>query len=99
MTAGHPSRLRTAADLLTAGTGLNFTEDVVNKALRATITNDRLMNIDFGITAKDDTLPHRFTHEPLKEGASRDQVVPVKDMVKDYYKIKGWDKNGVPTKP
>jgi aldehyde:ferredoxin oxidoreductase len=88
-----------AADLLKAGTGLKFTEDVVNKALRKTITNDRLMNIDFGITSKEDTLPHRFTHEPLLEGASRNQVVPVHDMVKEYYKIKGWDENGVPPKP
>ncbi len=88
-----------AAELLQAGTGLKFTEDVVNKSLRATITNDRLMNIDFGVTAKDDTLPHRFTHEPLTEGASKNQVVPVHDMVKDYYRIKGWDDNGVPKKP
>ncbi len=87
-----------AADLLQAGTGLKFTEDRVNTALRATITNDRLMNIDFGITAEDDTLPHRFTHEPLTEGASKNQVVPVHDMVKDYYRLKGWDENGVPKK-
>ncbi len=87
-----------AAELLQAGTGLKFTEDTVNKALRATITNDRLMNIDFGITAEDDTLPHRFTHEPLTEGASKNQVVPVQDMVKDYYRLKGWDENGVPKK-
>jgi aldehyde:ferredoxin oxidoreductase len=87
-----------AADLLTSGTGLKFTENVVNKALRGTITKDRLMNIDFGITAKDDTLPHRFTQEPLLEGESKNQVVPVDDMVKDYYKLKGWDTNGVPKK-
>ncbi len=85
-----------AADLLRAGTGLKFTEDKVNKALRATINNDRKMNIDFGVTPKEDTLPHRFTHEPLLEGASKNQVVPVHDMVKEYYKIKGWDENGVP---
>lgn len=85
-----------AADLLRAGTGLKFTTDNVNQALRRTITSDRLMNIDFGITAKEDTLPHRFTHEPLLEGASKGQVVPVQDMVKEYYKIKGWDENGVP---
>ncbi len=87
-----------AAELLQAGTGLKFTEDAVNKSLRATITNDRLMNIDFGVTAADDTLPHRFTHEPLTEGASKNQVVPVHDMVRDYYRIKGWDENGVPKK-
>lgn len=87
-----------AADLLRAGTGLKFTKDRVNKSLRQTITNDRLMNIDFGITAGDDTLPHRFTHEPLLEGASKNQVVPVHDMVKEYYKLKGWDEDGVPIK-
>ncbi len=87
-----------AAELLTSGTGLKFTEAAVNKALRGTITKDRLMNIDFGITAKDDTLPHRFTQEPLLEGASKNQVVPVDDMVKEYYAIKGWDEDGVPKK-
>ncbi|THB77125.1 MAG: hypothetical protein D3926_16165 [Desulfobacteraceae bacterium] len=87
-----------ASDLLRAGTGLAFTGDRVDTALKNCITNDRLMNIDFGVTAKDDTLPHRFTHEPLTEGDSKDQVVPVRDMVKDYYKIKGWDEHGVPKK-
>jgi aldehyde:ferredoxin oxidoreductase len=56
------------------------------------------MNIDFGITSDDDTLPHRFTDEPLLEGASKNQVVPVHDMVKEYYRVKGWDENGVPKK-
>jgi len=88
-----------AADLLTAGTGLKFTENAVNKSLRQTIDNDRLLNIDFGITSKEDTLPDRFTCEPLLEGESKNQIVPVDDMVKEYYKIKGWDKNGVPPKP
>lgn len=85
-----------ASDLLIAGTGLKFTQDKVDAALKNTIINDRKLNIDFGITDKDDTLPHRFTHEPLTEGASKDQVVPIKDMVKEYYKIKGWDEKGVP---
>jgi len=87
-----------AADLLKAGTGLNFTEDVVNKSLRKTINNDRLMNLEFGITFEDDTLPHRFTHEPLLEGNSKHQVVPVHDMVREYYELRGWDEKGVPEK-
>jgi aldehyde:ferredoxin oxidoreductase len=54
------------------------------------------MNIDFGVTADQDTLPKRFTSEPLLEGASKGQVVPVERMVKEYYEIKGWDERGVP---
>ena len=85
-----------ASRLLRAGTGLNFTPDKVDAALIGVINRDRKMNIDFGVKADQDTLPKRFTSEPLKEGASKGQVVPVKRMVKEYYKIKGWDENGVP---
>ena len=85
-----------ASRLLTAGTGLNFTPEKVNDALKGVIDRDRKMNIDFGVTAAQDTLPRRFTHEPLKKGASKGQVVPVGRMVKEYYKAKGWDAQGVP---
>ena len=85
-----------ASQLLRAGTGLNFTPDKVDAALKGVIDRDRKMNIDFGVVAEQDTLPRRFTHEPLTEGASKGQVVPVKQMVQDYYKIKGWDEKGVP---
>jgi aldehyde:ferredoxin oxidoreductase len=85
-----------ASQLLCAGTGLNFTPDVVDVALKGVIDRDRKMNIDFGVTAEQDTLPARFTREPLKEGASKGQVVPVDRMVKEYYRIKGWDERGVP---
>jgi aldehyde:ferredoxin oxidoreductase len=87
-----------AARLLQAGCGLKFTPELVNEALRGVIERDRLMNIDFGIDASQDTLPKRFTHEPLKKGASKGNVVPVDQMVKEYYQIKGWDKNGIPSR-
>ena len=87
-----------AARLLQAGCGLKFTAERVNAALRGIIERDRLMNIDFGIKAGQDTLPHRFTHEPLKKGASKENVVPIDQMVKEYYQIKGWDKNGIPSR-
>jgi aldehyde:ferredoxin oxidoreductase len=87
-----------AARLLQAGCGLKFTAEQINAALRGVIERDRLLNIDFGIDAGQDTLPQRFTHEPLKKGASKDNVVPVDRMVKEYYQIKGWDKNGVPSR-
>ena len=85
-----------ASQLLLAGTGLNFTPEIIDAALKGVINRDRKMNIDFGVDADQDTLPKRFTHEPLSEGASKGQVVPVKRMVREYYKIKGWDEKGVP---
>jgi aldehyde:ferredoxin oxidoreductase len=88
-----------ASQLLQTATGLKFTPEKVDEALKGIIDRDRQMNIDFGVVADQDTLPRRFTHEPLMEGASKEQVVPVKRMVKEYYKIKGWDENGVPPIP
>ena len=85
-----------ASKLLQTATGLNFTPGRIDEALKGIIVRDRKMNIDFGVVADQDTLPRRFTHEPLKEGASKDQVVPVRRMVKEYYNLKGWDENGVP---
>jgi aldehyde:ferredoxin oxidoreductase len=54
------------------------------------------MNIDFGIDAGADTLPKRFTQEPLQEGPSKGTVVPIEKMVKDYYRLRGWDEKGNP---
>jgi aldehyde:ferredoxin oxidoreductase len=87
-----------ASRLLRSATGLNFTPAKVDDALNGVINRDRKMNIDFGVTAEQDTLPKRFTAEPLTEGASKGEVVPVKRMVEEYYQIKGWDEKGVPKK-
>ena len=58
---------------------------------------ERYLNTLEGIDKKADTLPDRF----LKEGRKSDKkkmVVPLKSMLKSYYKIKGYDNNGIPKK-
>lgn len=57
---------------------------------------ERLINTKLGITAKDDSLPKRFTDCPQnpKDASSK---VPLDKMKPVYYKARGWDKNGVPT--
>jgi aldehyde:ferredoxin oxidoreductase len=85
-----------AARLLRAGTGLDFTPDRMNRSLRGIIDADRRLNIELGIDASMDTLPPRFTDEPLEEGPSKGQVVPVKKMVREYYELRGWDPEGTP---
>lgn len=85
-----------ASRLLTTGTGLKFTPERLEKSLKGIIDAERKMNIDFGIDSSMDTLPHRFTDEPLEEGPSKGQVVPVRRMVKEYYELRGWDKEGRP---
>jgi aldehyde:ferredoxin oxidoreductase len=49
-----------------------------------------------GFNEKDDTLPKRLLEEPMPEGPAKGYVVPLKEMLRDYYKLRGWEK-GIPT--
>ena len=57
----------------------------------------RLFNIREGLTKNLDTLPKRFFSEPLKEGPCRDRVVELDQLIEEYYLVRGWDQNGIPT--
>lgn len=59
-------------------------------------TMERLFNLREGFTKKDDKLSRRFTKEPLIKGDKR-SVVNIEKMLPAYYKLRGWDKNGIPT--
>ena len=56
----------------------------------------RLINLRQGVTASDDTLPKRLTSE-LQRADDPDSKVKLGAMLKKYYKIRGWDEDGVPT--
>jgi len=58
---------------------------------------ERLFNLKAGFTRKDDTLPMRILKEPIKTGPSKGEIEELDKMLDDYYKVRGWDKNGIPT--
>lgn len=57
----------------------------------------RLFNIREGLTKEFDRLPGRFFKEPLKEGPCKGRVVDLKELKEDYYSVRGWDSDGIPT--
>jgi aldehyde:ferredoxin oxidoreductase len=59
---------------------------------------ERLFNNAAGFTAKDDDLPPRLKTEPAKTGPAKGLVSGIDKMRPEYYKARGWDENGVPTK-
>ncbi len=90
------------ADLMEAVTGLKYTAEEV-EAVGERINNlARAFNVREGFTREDDTLPDRLMTEPLKEGASKGQVISkdeLKQMLDEYYTERGWDINtGTPTR-
>jgi len=58
---------------------------------------EKLFNLKAGFTKEDDQLPKRLTTEPAKEGPAKGLVAGVPEMLPEYYEIRGWDKEGVPT--
>jgi len=59
----------------------------------------RLFNLREGLKPSDDTLPERFTKEPMPSGPGKGQVANLKVMLEEYYKLRGWDiKTGKITK-
>jgi aldehyde:ferredoxin oxidoreductase len=60
----------------------------------------RLFNLREGFTRADDTLPKRFTEEPLPDGPYAGAKITLEDLdqlLDEYYSVRGWDKEGKPT--
>lgn len=50
----------------------------------------RAFNVREGLGPKDDVLPGRILKEPIPDGPSKGQVVDLKVMLRDYYKLRKW---------
>jgi len=85
------------ARLLQAVTGVPFTaRDLISIGER--ICNlERAFNAREGFTRKDDSLPRRLLETPLPEGHSKNMTVALDPMLDEYYRLRGWTSNGVPT--
>jgi aldehyde:ferredoxin oxidoreductase len=59
-------------------------------------TLERLFNLREGFGRQADTLPKRFTDEPLP-ASKKKSVVPIRQMLPKYYKLRRWDADGIPT--
>lgn len=57
---------------------------------------ERLFNLREGLTKEKDSLPKRLTDE-LQDPDDPNSKVDMKTMLPIYYKVRGWDENGVPT--
>ncbi len=58
---------------------------------------ERMFNVRLGFSRKDDSLPPRLTDEPHPEGIGEGNVVPLQIMLDEYYALRGWTADGIPT--
>jgi aldehyde:ferredoxin oxidoreductase len=94
------TKLQTLVNLFSTVTGLEVVAQDLTHIGERVFNLCRLFNIREGIAKKDDFLPERFT-QPLTSGPYIGEAIPVpsfEKMLSWYYKFRGWDENGIPTK-
>jgi aldehyde:ferredoxin oxidoreductase len=87
------------ARMMSGLTGLDFSTARLEEIANRIAAVERLFNLAAGLTEADDTLPARFSREPILV-AGEERVVStnaVARMRMDYYRARGWDEQGNPT--
>ncbi|HDQ07077.1 MAG TPA: aldehyde:ferredoxin oxidoreductase [Candidatus Bathyarchaeota archaeon] len=90
------------ANYYTLATGLEMTDEEIRKAGERINTLARVINIREGKGTREyDTLPWKIMHVPVPdEGVAKGAVVSQKEFdigLDDYYSVRGWTKEGIPT--
>ncbi|WFA08769.1 aldehyde ferredoxin oxidoreductase family protein [Tissierella sp. Yu-01] len=85
------------ASMLRASTGLEYTDEEFLLAGERIWNLEKLFNLEAGITKADDTLPPRLLTEPITSGPAKGKVAELEVMLYEYYEVRGWDKDSIPT--
>jgi aldehyde:ferredoxin oxidoreductase len=89
-----PSRL---AEIMNHATGADYTPATLLEAGERIYNLERLFLLRAGFSQADDTLPPRMLEEPLPDGPGAGHVAELARMLPEFYRLRGWDENGVPT--
>jgi aldehyde:ferredoxin oxidoreductase len=84
-------------EYLNAATGAEYTLEALMFAGERIINAERQFLVKAGFSRKDDSLPKRLTHEPMPSGPAKGLVCHLEEMLDDYYQLRGWTNDGIPT--
>lgn len=82
--------------MVSAVTGYNINADEVLRIGERVWNMQKVFNLKAGCTRADDTLPPRLLTEPLTEGAPKGRVWEREPLLDEYYRLRGWDREGRP---
>ena len=89
------------AELYSACTGWEITAPEILKAGERVFNLMKAYIVREGLTRKDDDWPEKFYREPWPTGPLKGSVASREKMnrlLDEYYELRGWDSNGIPTK-
>ncbi len=89
-----PTRL---TQLMNFTTGAGYTPESLLEAGERVYNLERLFLLKAGFTKADDTLPKRMLEEPMPDGPAKGHVADLDKMLPEFYQLRGWDENGIPT--
>ncbi len=81
--------------ILSAITGLEWTEEEFNKAGTRIFTVEKMFNYREGFRRKDDTIPEKFFNNEFTYGDHKGAIVErdeFNENLDEYYESRGWDK-------
>jgi aldehyde:ferredoxin oxidoreductase len=82
--------------LLGLVSGLGYDSNAIQQIGSRIINLQRAFACREGTTRKDDVLPRRLL-TPVKEGGSAGKAADLEFQLNEYYQLRQWDENGIPT--
>lgn len=84
-------------ELINAATGADYTLEELARAGERISNAERQFLVKAGFTREQDSLPPRMTQDPLPDGGSKGSVCHLEEMLDDYYALRGWSNEGIPS--
>lgn len=75
----------------------SWTQERCLESGERTWTLERMFNMRAGLTGADDSLPKRLLEDPAPSGNAKGKVAELGKMLPEYYSVRGWTKEGMPT--
>lgn len=85
------------ADIYNAVCGDTYTAESILEAGDRIWTLEKIFNLRAGIDKSQDTLPKRLLEDPIPGGPSEGHVHKLDVLLPEYYAVRGWDENSIPT--
>jgi len=85
------------AEQLDAACEGNWTKERLEETGERIWNLERQYNLAAGLTRADDTLPPRLLNDPAPSGTAKGRVCELTTMLDEYYELRGWTDQGVPT--
>jgi len=92
--------LQTISSLYSMATGIETDEKSMMTAAERVYNVERAFLVRMGTKRKDDALVGKWTAEPVPSGPHKGETIDPEKwevMLDEYYRLRGWDKNGIPT--